>query len=68
MNAVKEIRDKLGLTQHELATMLEMSQGNVGHYEKGIQDVPVRIAKKLVSIAKAEGLNISLDDFYKHVN
>lgn len=68
MNAIKDIRDKLGLTQNELAAKLEMTQGNVGHYEKGIQDVPVRVAKKLVSIAKANGLDMSLDDFYRHVD
>lgn len=63
MNSIKIIRTELGMTQQELAVVLEMSQGNVAFYERG-QTVPPAVARRLISYARAHGCSIGYDDLY----
>lgn len=63
MNPIKTIRARLGMTQQELAVVLEMSQGNVSLYELG-QAVPPAVASCLISYACAHGCPIGYDDIY----
>ena len=63
MNAIKPIRSLLGVSQSELATALEVSQGNVSFYEKG-QTVPPSIAAKLIEYAKKKGFDITYEHIY----
>lgn len=63
MNRIKEIRERLGVTQAELAAALGKSQGNVAFYEKG-QTVLPEVAKSLICYASTRGLHISYEDIY----
>lgn len=63
MNAIKDIRTRLSLTQSGLAAALEMTQGNVALYERG-QTVPPKVAIRLIEVAMGHGLTISLDHVY----
>ena len=63
MNSFKSIRDRLGVTQAEIAAALGVTQGNVSFYEKG-QTVPPGAAAKLIEFAKSKGVEISYDDVY----
>lgn len=63
MNNIKSIRDRLGLTQTELAQALDMTQGNVSFYERG-QMVPPNIASKLIDFAHTRGCCITFNDVY----
>ena len=63
MNHIKSIRDRLGVTQAELAAALSRSQGNVAFYEKG-QTVPPEVAKRLITFAASLGHAVSFDDIY----
>ena len=38
MNRVKELREEKGLKQTELALMLEISQGTLSNWERGVHD------------------------------
>ena len=38
MNRVKELREEKGLKQTELAQMLEISQGTLSNWERGVHD------------------------------
>ncbi|MCL2574072.1 MAG: helix-turn-helix domain-containing protein [Defluviitaleaceae bacterium] len=38
MNRVKELREKKGLKQTDLAAMLEISQGTLSNWERGVHD------------------------------
>ena len=63
MNNIKVIRDRLKLTQADLAIGMGCTQGNVGHYERG-QTVPPGVARKLIEFAAAKGLVLSYNDVY----
>lgn len=63
MNAVKSIRDRLGVTQSALAAGIGQTQGNIGHYERG-QTVPPDVAKRIIEFAEARGLAIGFDHVY----
>lgn len=63
MNSIESIRKRLGLTQAQLAAGIEVTQGNVSHYEKG-QTMPPAVAARLITFAAAHGLAIGFDHVY----
>jgi putative transcriptional regulator len=63
MSTIKEIRDRLKLTQTELGAAIECTQGNVGHLERG-QTMQPDTAKKLIAVAKERGLELTMDQVY----
>jgi putative transcriptional regulator len=63
MNAIRSIRQRLGLTQQALADGLGVTQGNVSLYEHG-QEMPPKVARRLVAFADQCGTQITLDDVY----
>lgn len=63
MNNIKSIRERLGVTQAELAAALGMTQGNVSFYERG-QMVPPDAARKMIDFASARGQVITFNDIY----
>ncbi len=64
MNNIKNIRERLGLTQSALAKGIGCTQGNVGHYENKNQTIPPDVAKRLIAFAAKRGLTISYEDIY----
>lgn len=64
MNAFKAIRDRLDVTQKELADALGLSQGNVSLYEVKDQTVPPHVAQRLIEFATARGFALTFDDLY----
>jgi putative transcriptional regulator len=64
MNNIKLIRERLELTQSQLAEGMGCTQANVGHYEKG-QSVPPDAARRLIDFAKTKAVELSFDDVYK---
>jgi len=64
MSNIKTIRDRLGITQTELAEGIGCSQGNVGHYETRGQTMPPGVAKRLISFAASLGHPVSYEDIY----
>lgn len=63
MNSIKAIRERLGVTQAELAKGMDCSQSNISFYEKG-QTVPPAAAKALIAFAGTKGVAVSYDDIY----
>ena len=63
MNRIRELRERLGLSQAALAAELGMTQGNVSFYERG-QTVLPQVAGQLIAVAKAHGLDIGYDHVY----
>lgn len=66
MNPIKAIRERLCVTQVELAVGMGCSQSNVSFYEKG-QTVPPTAAKALIAFACSRGLSITFDHVYGDV-
>lgn len=63
MSNIKSIRERLGVTQAELAVALGMTQGNVSFYERG-QKVPPDVASRLIEYAGTRGHIITFNDIY----
>ncbi|SKC36567.1 HTH-type transcriptional regulator immR [Acholeplasma oculi] len=57
MLKIKEYRKKVGMTQQELASKLEMSQNAVSLYERGVNDPSI-----LTLVQIAEQLGITVDE------
>lgn len=64
MSRIREIRERLQLTQAGLGEVLGCSQGNVGFYERGEQMLPPDRAMRLLEYAKPKGLVLTLDQVY----
>ena len=54
----------MGLTQQEFADMLQITQGNVGHYELREQTMPPEGARKLIEEAAVRGHRVTYEDIY----
>ncbi len=65
MNNILHIRKRLGLTQVAFGEAIGVSQGNVSHYEQGRQEVPVDVARRLISAAEERGVVLTFDDIYR---
>lgn len=63
MNNIRYIRQRLGLSQTAFGEAIGVSQGNVSFYELG-QDVPPKVARKIISAAARSGIALSYDDIY----
>lgn len=63
-NNLKAIRDRLGVSQAKMASLLGMSQGNISHCEQQIQDVSPEMARKIVCVSRELGVDVSFDDIY----
>ena len=64
MNKIKNIRERLGMTQSALAKGIGCTQGNVGHYENKNQTIPPDEAKRLIAFAANRGVQIGYEDIY----
>lgn len=63
MNRIRSIRERLGVTQAELARALRRTQGNVAFYERG-QMVPPEVAQRLICFARERGHALDYVDVY----
>lgn len=61
------IRKRLRMTQKQVAAMFGQTPANVSHYERGKQELPPRLALRLIEVAGAIGVDISFDDVYGKV-
>lgn len=59
---IKSIRIKLGLNQTEFAKLLGMDKTSVSLYESGKRQPGFPTIRKIVSIAKENGMGINYED------
>lgn len=64
MNNLKKLRKEAGISQASLASVLEVSQGAVAHYEKGIRKLNVDSAKKIIEALNAKGVKCTFEDVF----
>lgn len=64
MNAITSIRKSLGLSQAALGAALNLSQSAISQFEKGICEPTPDVARKLISLAQQNGLDINFDSIY----
>lgn len=60
---IKKIRLSLCLDQKEFAEKLELSTSTICGYERGYRTPRLPIIRKLLEIAKKNGMKLSIDDF-----
>ncbi|MGF0096418.1 helix-turn-helix transcriptional regulator [Peptoniphilus sp. SGI.035] len=60
MKTIVELREKKGLSQHQLASMLGISNASLHYYETNQRYVPKDIAEKISSIFEVEVNDIFL--------
>jgi putative transcriptional regulator len=60
---LKPIRERLGVTQKELADGLGCSQGNVANLEAG-QTLRPGLANRLIAFAETKGHKLTFEDIY----
>lgn len=63
-NNIKNIRNRLGLSQIEFAYEIGVSQGNISHYECQRQEVPPVVARRVIEVAREHGVVVMFDDIY----
>lgn len=64
MNNIRQIRQLLGMSQSALGDAIGVTQGNISFYELG-QDVPPKVARRLIAVAAKMGRVITFDDIYR---
>lgn len=64
MNNILQIRQRLGLSQAAFGAAIEVSQGNVSHYENDRQEMPIEVARRLIAAAEKLGHVVTLNDIY----
>lgn len=63
MNNILSIRRRLRLSQKAFGAEIDVTQGNVSHYERG-QEVPPAVARRVIDAALRRGVNLTFDDVY----
>lgn len=64
MSRIREIRERLKLTQTALAVELGCTQGNIGFIERGVQPLTPKKAELLIEVAAKKGLRLTFDQVY----
>lgn len=64
MNNIKELRQKLGLSQKQFGEVLGVSKQSVSSYENGLTSPTFGKIAKAVETLRKQGHNISYDDFF----
>lgn len=63
-NNIRNIRERLGLSQTTFADAIAVSQASVSNYEGGRQEVLPEVARRVIAAALERGVKISFDDVY----
>ncbi|ADC57670.1 MULTISPECIES: helix-turn-helix transcriptional regulator [Klebsiella pneumoniae complex] len=64
MNKLRDIREKIGLTQIELATELRVTKGAICHYENGRRNLSAQQCREILSVFNKHGADVGFDDLF----
>ncbi len=65
MNEIQRIRHAMSMSQSQFAVLLNVSQQCVNNYEVGKRLPRPRIAKRIIEIAKSNGIDASFERIYE---
>jgi len=66
ISPVKKIRDHMLITQEQLAKELGVCRQMIWKYERSVSVPRFEIIKKLILMAKNNGIEIETNDFFVH--
>ena len=64
MSTIQKIRARLDVTRGQMAAALDVTVGNIAHYELRGQMVPPQVAGRLIAFAQSKGVALTFDDIY----
>ncbi|OJB95769.1 helix-turn-helix transcriptional regulator [Yersinia ruckeri] len=64
MNNLRIFRERIGLTQSELAELAGCTPGAIGHYETGRRGMDINLCRQFVEILNSSGAEVGLDDVF----
>lgn len=64
MSNMKTIREKVGVTQAELAKAVGLTQGAIAHYENDRRKPGLEECRRIVAALNAFGASATLDDAF----
>ncbi|KJH75329.1 MULTISPECIES: helix-turn-helix transcriptional regulator [unclassified Pseudomonas] len=64
MSNMKTIREKIGITQSELAKAVGLTQGAIAHYENDRRKPGLDECRRIVAALNASGATVTLDDAF----
>lgn len=62
---VKKIRQSMCMEQEEFAHLLNITKSAICNYECGRRVPRFKIIKKMIEVAKKNGMSVTGDDFFK---
>lgn len=64
MNKLKDFRNRIGVTQKNVADLVGVRQGTIARYESGARDFNITMARKIVFALNIMGSNCTFDDVF----
>lgn len=64
MNNLRLYRERMGLTQTQLAEMAGCTPGAIGHWETGRRGMDIHLCRQFVAIFNKLGAKAGLDDVF----
>lgn len=64
MNNIRTFRERVGLTQSDLAKMVGCTRGAICHYETGRRGMDIDLCRTFIAAFKKHGMEVSLDDLF----
>lgn len=55
---IKKLRNKLIISQEELAKMLEVSFASVNRYENGRNEPTIKVKRRIIELCKENGIEV----------
>jgi putative transcriptional regulator len=64
MKGLAAVRTRLSLSQKQFGKLIGKGQSAVANYEKGLRHFSIEDAYKVMSFAKKNGVELTLEDFF----